>query len=79
MPFCLCAVLPGLVLACSGGSAAGHLADQAARLLDERRVARMASLASIGGQVPTAGRSAARLEQVATAHAGASRPGGLFP
>ncbi len=41
------------VLACSGCSAAGELADHAARRLQQMGVAKMSCLAGVGGRIPS--------------------------
>jgi uncharacterized metal-binding protein len=41
------------VLACSGCSAAGELADHTARRLQQLGVAKMSCLAGVGGRIPT--------------------------
>lgn len=41
------------VLACSGCSAAGELADHTARRLQQMGVAKMSCLAGVGGQIPS--------------------------
>lgn len=42
-----------VVLACSGCSAAGELADHTARRLQKLGVARMSCLAGVGGRIPS--------------------------
>lgn len=44
---------PTCVLACSGCSAAGELADHTARRLQQLGAARMSCLAGVGGRVPS--------------------------
>lgn len=44
---------PVVVLACSGCSAAGELADHTARRLQQLGVAKMSCLAGVGGRIPS--------------------------
>lgn len=44
---------PVVVLACSGCSAAGELADHTARRLQELGAAKMSCLAGVGGRIPS--------------------------
>ena len=44
---------PVVVLACSGCSAAGELADHTARRLQHLGVARMSCIAGVGGRIPS--------------------------
>ena len=44
---------PVCVLACSGCSAAGELADHTARRLQQQGVAKMSCLAGVGGRIPS--------------------------
>jgi uncharacterized metal-binding protein len=47
------ALAPVCVLACSGCSAAGELADHTARRLQQLGAAKMGCLAGVGGRIPT--------------------------
>ncbi len=48
---CSCASAPRIILACSGASDVGHLADLAARELAKQGIGQMGCLAAIGGRV----------------------------
>ena len=55
-----------LVLACSGGSDVGELADRTARSLKKTGVAKMYCLAGIGGQLPSMVKTAAAADTRST-------------